>query len=494
MTPILLTLFAGPAFAGDFMDIWVTTALEDTNIRTGPEDYSPGGNFVTRGNQVFFENYENFWTDDISQGHMVLYRADEGFFPKWATEAALVLEYTPFLNPDISRPGVFIRDDGSYVRVIRQLGEDKDHTLSLTGYAVDASRFRLGYSFDLSYGGREIISPAVGAMPGVRLQYQRHGSYAFVGAKSAINQRTEADWQGDRNAAYYAVLAGGGLNFGDKLRLEVGAGLFQQGQILSTTDTSSPLYGELINALGTSAQVSYRTSTDIPFIQSSELRLYRNQPEYMRDTYITHRFLDGFGVLVQAEINSLSHNLLDPDNEAQTVIERGWAGDIQSAFIFNTNELFVDFVYKDLPYIVFNVPGITSGAAISEQVEHSPQLYGRVRYARYLPKAHFTPSIGVGMMQPASYTTTDGKIYVQYNARNKEAVPDGQPAYNVLAGVLGAQLDLSKSTQILGELLYLKDSNRSQVAEDELGERVRVPEDPRVSNAIGFNLMMRAHF
>ena len=162
--------------------------------------------------------------------------------------------------------------------------------------------------------------------------------------------------------------------------------------------------------------------------------------------------------------------------------------------IFGSTELFADLVYKDLPYIVFNIPGLTSGAAISEKVSHTPQIYGRVRVAHNFPKAHFTPSVGVGLMQPATYTTTDGSTYVQYDARNKEGVPTGEPAYAVLGSVIGAQYELSKSTVVLGELLINLDNNQSRVVDSDDGVRIREREDPRVTNAVGFNLMLRSHF
>ena len=41
-----LALASNGALAGDFMDIWVTTAIEDTNLRAGPGDFSPSPNFV----------------------------------------------------------------------------------------------------------------------------------------------------------------------------------------------------------------------------------------------------------------------------------------------------------------------------------------------------------------------------------------------------------------------------------------------------------------
>ena len=504
MTGLLALLIATPAQAGEFLDVWVTTAFEDTNINAGPGDYSPSANFVMRGNRTFFENYEARYSDDISQSHLVLYRHDDGFAEGWSTEAAMVIQFSPFLNPDQTSDGVDISDDGSYVRVIRDLPGD-DHSLSLTGYAIDASRFRLGYSYDLSYGGKEIMARPVWAMPGARLQWQREGTYAFLGAKSAINAMiyptTELDvtgedndsWEGTRNQAYYSFLSGAGMQLGNML-FEVGAGLFQQGQLENVPDQSSELYGRMISAYGLSGQVGWRNSEEIDFIQSGELKLYRNTPEYMRETYISHRSHDGFGMLVQAEANLLGHDLLDADDDNATTIETALAGDIQTVFLINNTEVNVDFVYKDLPYILFNIPGLTSGVSLPEDMVTTPQLYWRAKVSHYLPELNFAPSIGVGLMQPASYTTSDG-TYVQYSERDKEGVPaDRGEATNILAAVAGGQLDISNSMVAVGEVLYTVDNNLSKVEAGPDGNLIRVSESAAVRNALGFNLMLRARF
>ena len=492
MTGLLALLIASPAQAGEFLDVWVTTAFEDTNINAGPGDYSPSANFVMRGNRTFFENYEARYSDDISQSHLVLYRHDDGFAEGWSTEAAMVIQFSPFLNPDQTSDGVDITDDGSYVRVIRDL-PGEDHSLSLTGYAVDASRFRLGYSYDLSYGGKEMMARPVWAMPGARLQWQREGTYAFIGAKSAINAMIDDSWEGTRNQSYYSFLSGAGMQVGNML-FEVGAGLFQQGQLENVPDASSPLYGRMISAYGLSGQVGWRSSDDIDFIQSGELRLYRNAPEYMRDTYISHGSHDGFGMLVQAEANLLGHDLLDADLDNATITETAMAGDIQTVFLLDNTEINIDFVYKDLPYILFNIPGLTSGVSLPVDMVTTPQLYWRAKVSHYLPELNFAPSIGVGLMQPASYTTSDG-TYVQYSERDKEGVPaDHDAATNILAAVAGGQLDISNSMVAVGELLYTIDNNLSKVEADSNGDLIRVPESDAVRNALGFNLMLRARF
>ncbi len=495
MIALLLPLLApGTARASDFVDVWVTSAFEDTNVRAGPDGYSPAANFVERGNRTFFEDYESRTTDDITRAELVLYRADDGFKKGWSTEAAFVLRYTPYLDPDNTDPGTQIEDDGSYVRIIRAL-PGEDHTLSLTGYAVDAGRFRLGYSYDLTWGGRDIYSFSPGAAPGVRLQWQRGGSYAFLGAKTAVGDQVQIEDDRKYNQAFYGFLSGAGVMIADRLKLEGAFGSFQQGQMLNVADTSSPLYGEMIVAAGYAAQVAWRNRGDMRFIESADLRLYRNGPDFVKETYISHDVIDGFGMLVQAEVDRLCHNLLDPDGEDQTVVECGTAGDVQSVLQLGATRVGADLVYKDLPYILFNVPGLTSGVALSPNLSITPQLYGRLKLSHYFEAARLAPTVGVGLMQPATYTY-EGDTYVQYTERDKEAVPDGQAAAAILGGIAGAQVDVSPSVVAVAELLFTIDNNLSdfQYTDEEGTTYARVPSPENERNAVGFNVMMRARF
>lgn len=493
----MILLFAAlPAHAGEFMDVWVTTAFEDTNILAGPDAYSPSANFVERGNQTFFENYDSRFTDDISQSYLVLYRRDEGFSQRVFTEAALVLRFQPFLDPDFTEPGVSITDDGSYVRVAVRLGDGTDdkHNLSITGYAVDANRFRLGYSYDLTWGGRNIFVFDPLAAPGVRVQYQNREAYAFAGVKTAVGDYIDPVTSDTRNQAYYGFLVGGGGELGDHVRLEAGLGSFQQGQLTNVADVASPLYNAPIVAAGASAQIAFRTNPELDYIVSNELRLYRNAPDQLRDTYIFHRTLEGGGLLVQGEVNALAHNLIDPDTVDSTVVEKAFAGDLQALYVTGTTELGADLVYKDLPFIVFNIPGITSGYALSNNVDTSPEIYVRARAGRYLPEAHLTPSVGVGYKVPASYGTSQDGYFVQYDSRNKENVPDGFAPSAILSAVGGLQWDISKSTVAVGEVLYTLDNNQSDFVQtdEEVGTNVIAPANER--NIVGFNLMLRARF
>jgi hypothetical protein len=490
---VLLLALSSLVHAGEFMDVWVTSAFEDTNINAGPEASSPSANFVQRGNRAFFEDYESRSSDDISRAQLVLFRRDEGNWAGWSTEAAFVLRYTPYLNPDQTEPGTSLEDDGSYVRIIKAL-PGTDHTVSLTGYAVDSGRFRLGYSYDLTWGGKEIHSFTTGAAPGVRVQWQQGGNYAFGGVKTAVGDYVDPETRLKRNQAYYGFLVGGGIQPTDNLKLEAGAGSFEQGQIQNVDFTTSTLYGELIKAFGYSGQIAWRSTDAIDWIESADLKLYKNSPEFVKDSYISHRQIDGVGVLVQAEIDRLSHNLLDPVNGDSTVIETGTAGDLQTLFVVDSTTIGVDIVYKDLAYILFNVPGLTSGVAMNPTMDQTPQLYGRLKASHYFESAHIAPSVGVGMMQPATYSTSGG-TFVQYSERDKEQVPRGQEPAPILSGLVGVQVDMSKSVVIVAEALYTVDNNQSEYVKTEKhpkGDRVLAPYEERA--VLGMNVIMRARF
>ncbi|MFT5682137.1 MAG: hypothetical protein ACI8RZ_003055, partial [Myxococcota bacterium] len=100
---------------------------------------------------------------------------------------------------------------------------------------------------------------------------------------------------------------------------------------------------------------------------------------------------------------------------------------------------------------------------------------------------------GAGLMQPATYETSGG-TFVQYTASDKEQVPTDQEPSAILSSVVGAQIDISPTTQLVGEVLYTVDNNLSDYVTAEDGSSVRVAAAEVERQALGFNLMMRARF
>ena len=72
-----------------------------------------------------------------------------------------------------SENGIQLSDDGSYITLSNWKDPThKDPTrISLTAFPVSADRFRLGYSYRLSWGGSPEYSRARSSVPGLKLQY-----------------------------------------------------------------------------------------------------------------------------------------------------------------------------------------------------------------------------------------------------------------------------------------------------------------------------------
>src|SRR4029079_4618501 len=95
-------------------------------------------------------------------------------------------------NNELSENNISLSDDGTYLTLSRWNDPThKDPTrISFTAFPVSADRFRLGYSYRLSWGGnpeyKRVEGTTASSIPGVKLQFDGGDHYAFIGAKSAV--------------------------------------------------------------------------------------------------------------------------------------------------------------------------------------------------------------------------------------------------------------------------------------------------------------------
>jgi hypothetical protein len=141
------------------------------------------------------------------------------------------------------------------------------------------------------------------------------------------------------------------------------------------------------------------------------------------------------------------------------------------------------------------VPGTTSGMSTPAAMNPTPQLYGRLKASHYLENARMAPYAGAGLMQPATYENAQGTTVVQVTERDIMPLPEGQGAANILGALAGVEVDASKSVVLVGEVLYTANHNKTQYVENaDSGDWERVTAESKETNALGFNLIMRARF
>ena len=321
-----------------FFDTRIAFTLTNENVLVQPGDTIPsvpGFRFGVPNSLgvLFFDNYDTRYSGFETLSHVVAYR--DYHSGHLDAESALVVRIN-----ELSGSNIQLTDDGSYVSISDWKDPShKDPTrVSLTAFPVSADRFRLGYSYRLSWGGDPEYSRASSATPGVKLQYDTNGFYAFAGAKSAVilDQRTAEQ----RSAL--AALGGAGYDPNDMVRLEINGGYFDRGynELVDVNDQKVRLYGA-------SAQVSIHQG--MPIRSSVDYRLYKYNGEQVSNLFSPEVYPGGVSWLVQSEYTILGQTLKDPDQTGVTKIQYGHAGDVNVRVkIGSRPPCDLDLSYRDL--------------------------------------------------------------------------------------------------------------------------------------------------
>ncbi len=480
-----------------FVDTRLTFVFADDNLLAGPgeiDEPSPGPQFDASGrNKLFFENYDTKDTGFETTTHLVLYKKSPTFFDRMYGEAALVLR--------LGSDGSF-GDSSSYVRLSwTPEGWEDGEEVSFTGFPVTSDRFRLGYSYRLTWGGAAIFPRRSrrSSVPGARLQVTRKRYYAWLGGKSTLLDENIQiqDERATELVANYGILAGAGVDVTETLRLEANGGYFTRG-----TFATPDLRGEKLSAGGVSVQVAYHVGREVG--TSIDLRLYKNDP-YSRPTFFRPETYDGStSYVVKAEVSYLVQTLQDPDNFGSTILQPAVAGDVNFALKTGKLRVFADAVYRDLAHVLFNVPSFVPFQGFTEQMQPNPEVFAAVGFDYFLDSLHLTPGLRVGVKVPAwvatdrlpagvnpPVTLTGQRTVVVRSEGEFDILPPDAEVIPILAIEGTGRMDLSEHLAILGEVFFEIDNNRTTLVSDISGQNIAVFEKP---SRLGFNLVLQARF
>ena len=140
-------------------------------------------------------------------------------------------------------------DAGSYIRLFYNTDSSRPKEgLEAVFFPLDTDRFRLGYLYDISWGGtaasiNQSIFPRLnGSSPGAKVQYDfGEGIYVFGGFKTASITQIQTNLvPGEQagnevenvrvNETNYGLLTGFGADLGSLFHIDAGGGYFQQGR------------------------------------------------------------------------------------------------------------------------------------------------------------------------------------------------------------------------------------------------------------------------
>jgi hypothetical protein len=507
---------------GGFMDTRLTFTFGDDDVLNKTGVLVPLSPTFTIGDRpqyrLFFDNLNSRFAGRENLTHLVMYNKSKGFLPNLTTEAALVLRVDlAALASGSGNLNGALYDSGSYFRVFYKTysvtdhkGVSRDAGLSAVFFPLDTDRMRLGYLYDISWGGTdprigESIFPRIqGSSPGVKLQYDvpDHG-YIFLGFKTAtiiqptqvLNPGSESDVEIVRvGEANYGFLGGAGFDVSRMLRFDVGAGAFQQGKF-----DLEDVRGESIYTYGGSSRVVFHK--DMPVPQSVDFRLYRNDPSAPMMLFAPTKYNPNeFAYSISAEGSVLRQNLKDFDNSGATKEQTATAGALQGVLASGYTRASLTGIYRDLNFVVRNVPGFIPFETLPENAKSDPELFGSASVSHHLPGLHLTPELGAGLQMPATFKSQfsdagvpSSRTIVVRRQGDESILPYGRDRRPIVQSRVSVKWDLSEALSAVGWSQLVYDNNGTLVVRDttEGTASLRVFQKPA---RLGFGLALQGRF
>ncbi len=476
-----------PTRIGDFMDTRLTWTFGDDDIlhQTGQAfPLSPDANIGDRKQyRLFFDNLNSRFGGRENLTHLALYKKMPGFIKNLDTEAALVLRFDiASLASQTGNLNQALYDAGSYIRAFYHTGHPAEGQsgIGITFWPIDTDRFRLGYLYDLSWGGtnagiNQSIFPRIsGSSPGAKLAFESPHFTAFLGFKTAqivqvqqtLTPGTSEVEQIRVGQSNYGILAGLGGDLGDYFHLDGGFGYFTQGKF-----DLPDVVGKAVYTTGGSARAVVH-SKDMPVGQSIDFLLYRNDPNKPQIIFKPETYKPGqVGWSLSAEGDVLLQNLKDFEVTGGTKLQPALAAALQGNLKASFFRASLTGIYRDLPYVLRNQPSFIPFETLPKNGKTNSEIFIAAAADYYIAAPRLTPGLGLGVQLPATFKSSSVDIssapitrtVVVREQGNIAILPVNTGATPIIQARASLKWDISPILSALAWVQYTRDNNATFV-------------------------------
>ncbi len=411
----LALLLPTSARAGDFLDTRISFTLGDDNFLKRAGEQIPDSPLLgigdREGYELPFDNLDLATTGRENELHLVLYKKMAGILPGLTTEVAAAMEIN---MAELGRASAFA-DDSSYIRLSYAIdrGRTGSKYLDLVLFPLSGDRFRVGYLYDLTWGGASMFPKKKGLTPALKLGANFGKVYAWAGMKAVLAETAlseSADEQGTKETTseaetLYSALAGVGAEPVPGLSLDLSGGYVQQAR-----NPVKDVAGKIVTATGFSARVAYGRGLKVGL--SSDLKLLRNDPEFLESFGQKPTYNPGGGLAwrIAVEGNAIAQVLADPDRFGAT--KRQWASAAALDLRMQVNYLRMNLtaVYRSLEFSLLNTPSFVPFTGFPSDAIVQPQIFTAISADYYFPKIALNPGFQAGVELPGAVKT---ELYAQ---------------------------------------------------------------------------------
>ena len=461
--------------------------------------------------RLFFDNLNSRYTGRENLTNLVMYKKMPAFIPHLTTEAAVVLRFNlDALATNTGNLNAALFDAGSYIRLFYNTNDNHPKEgISATFFPLDTDRFRLGYLYNISWGGtnasiNESIFPSIqGSSPGLKVQYDRKDFYAFAGFKTAsIVQPTQILNPGGDNdievtsvaQTNYGVLTGLGWDPLPFFRFDVGAGYFQQGKF-----DLDDVEGKSVYTYGVSGRLVLHH--DMPVPQSVDFLLYRNDPMAPMVIFAPEKYdANERAWSISVEVTQLEQNLKNFDVAGETSEQGAYAAALQAVLREGYWRFSATGITRDLNYVVKNVPGFIPFETLPKDASTQPEIFGSLAADYYIRKLRLTPGIAGGVQLPSTFQSTfsvDGlqanRTIVVRGQGDESILPLDEQRRPIYQARISLKWEISEMLKAFIWVQYVRDNNATLVVTDpnEGTASLRVFQSP---DTLGMAASLQARF
>jgi len=490
----------------------VTFIIGDDNLKNN-DQYSPKFDIGQRYEyQSFAERVYGYSNTTKSATRFSLFHEESGFIKHLTARMALSFKMYNKMDALNDSVSTSIREDKSFVEL--DYRHPTTNRFKVTFYPYNSDSLAIGNFRGLRWGGNSSVWPQGDGspIPGFQALYGYGDLSVYFGFKAHAQSKT--DKQSGKNLAPMETVYGffGGVSYDNPdlgLKGHLQAALIDKGDNVNITETilADPKDDSIISyGIDAFAQYNYGSQFGDPiginsFTDGSWLVpdytskiAFRVSAEYLfqdeRLENADYMSIQNAGNITPITDNFMAHGAM-----------------MELGFRYQGIRAMFSYSYRDLPFMVFDAPGVNPYQTISKEAEQSPEHLFTLTADYHIWDLWFGVSYGYKI--PATYTVSDAngqktvmviKERLSSDAvstafdRTREVLPPGRDPLDMMFIKASIKYQFSDSVTALLEYSFTQDHNRPKLVEQDSGSLLTEWDDEDTTDIHGLMFLVEGRF
>ena len=490
----------------------VTFIIGDDNLRNN-DQYSPKFDIGQRYEyEDFAERVYGYSNTAKSATRFSLFHEEAGFIKNLTARMALSFKMYNQMDSLNDSVETKIREDKSFVEL--DYRHPSTNRFKVTFYPYNSDSIAIGNFRGLKWGGNSSVWPQGDGspIPGFQALYGYGDLSVYFGFKAHAQSKT--DKLDGKNLAPVETVYGffGGASYNNKdlgIKAHLQGAIIDKGDNVNITETvlADPKDDSIISyGIDAFAQYNFGSEFGDPiginsFTDGSWLapdytsRLaFRVSAEYLfQDERLENA--DYMSIQNQGNITPITDNFMAHGAMMELGLRYRW---IRAMFSYS---------YRDLPFMVFDAPGVNPYQTISKEAEQTPEHLITISSDFHIWDMWF--GISYGYKIPATYSIKDEngqktvmviKERLSSDAvstafdRTREVLPPGRDPLDMMFVKANIKYQFSDSVTALLEYSFTQDHNRPKMLEQDSGNLVTEWDDKNSTDIHGLMFLVEGRF